>query len=166
MHFSVISLFPEYFAQPLRTGVVGQCFERGVLSCTHINPREFSEAVHRAVDDRPFGGGDGMVMQAEPLARAIERAKADPPGARARVINFSPQGRPLTQSLLREYAGLEHLILICGRYAGVDERLVNELVDEEVSIGDFVLSGGEPAPLRDRRSEPTAPQYFGKPRFG
>jgi len=148
MHFSIISLFPEYFDQPLRVGVVGQSFEKGRITYSHINPREFStESVHKAVDDRPFGGGDGMVMMAEPLAKSIEKAKAEQVGAQTKVINFSPQGRTLNQKLLEELSQEEHLILICGRYAGIDERLVQSMVDLEISLGDFILSGGEVAAL-------------------
>ncbi len=148
MHFSILSLFPEYFAEPLKQGLVGQSFEKGRVGYTMVNPRSFSaDPVHKSVDDRPFGGGDGMVMTPEPLAQAIEQAKASQPGARTRVINFSPQGRPLTQGALEELLNYDHLVLVCGRYAGLDERLVHALVDEEVSVGDFVLSGGEPAAL-------------------
>ncbi len=148
MHFSIVSLFSEYFGEPLKVGVVGQGFEKGRVTISVINPREFgAEGVHKAVDDRPFGGGDGMVMSAEPLAKSIGKAKAEQAGAKTRVISFSPQGRPLNQKLLQELATEEHLILICGRYAGVDERLIQEEVDLEISLGDFVVSGGELAAL-------------------
>jgi tRNA (guanine37-N1)-methyltransferase len=144
MHFSLISLFPETFVEPLKVGVVGQSFEKGRVTYSHINPREFgAPGVHKAVDDKPFGGGDGMVMAAEPLAKSIEKAKQEQVGAKTVVINFTPQGRPLNQGILRELASSDHLILICGRYAGIDQRLTNSMVDLELSVGDFVVSGGE-----------------------
>ncbi|MGY1409902.1 MULTISPECIES: tRNA (guanosine(37)-N1)-methyltransferase TrmD [unclassified Luteimonas] len=142
MRIELISLFPEFVAQCAGFGVVGRAQERGLLSIQGWNPRDYAAGNYRRVDDRPFGGGPGMVMLIDPLRAAIRAAReADP--APAKVIYLSPQGRPLTQSLVRELAGRERLILLCGRYEGVDERLVAAEVDEELSIGDYVLSGGE-----------------------
>ena len=142
MRIDLISLFPEFVAQCAGFGVVGRAQERGLLSIHGWNPRDHAQGNYRRVDDRPFGGGPGMVMLIDPLQAAIRAAReADP--APAKVIYLSPQGRPLTQPLVRELAGRERMILLCGRYEGVDERLVAAEVDEELSIGDYVLSGGE-----------------------
>jgi len=142
MRIDLISLFPEFVAQCAGFGVVGRAQERGLLSIHGWNPRDHAQGNYRRVDDRPFGGGPGMVMLIDPLRTAIGAARAADP-APAKVIYLSPQGRPLTQPLVRELAGRERLILLCGRYEGVDERLVAAEVDEELSIGDYVLSGGE-----------------------
>jgi len=142
MRIDLISLFPEFVAQCAGFGVVGRAQERGLLSIHGWNPRDHAQGNYRRVDDRPFGGGPGMVMLIDPLQAAIRAVReADP--APAKVIYLSPQGRPLTQPLVRELAGRERMILLCGRYEGVDERLVAAEVDEELSIGDYVLSGGE-----------------------
>lgn len=139
----VITLFPEWIEQVKSLGLTGRAIaeERVILKCW--NPREYATGVHRSVDDRPYGGGPGMVMRPEPLARAIEAARAD--GQSARVICLSPQGRKLDQDGVMELAGRSRLILVCGRYEGIDERVMETLVDEEWSVGDYVLSGGEPA---------------------
>ncbi len=142
MRIDLISLFPEFVAQCAGFGVVGRAQERGLLSIQGWNPRDYAEGNYRRVDDRPFGGGPGMVMLIDPLRAAIRAARAADP-ASARVIYLSPQGRRLTQAVVRELAGRERLVLLCGRYEGVDERLVAAEVDEELSIGDYVLSGGE-----------------------
>ena len=142
MRIDVISLFPEFIAQCAAFGVVGRAAERGQLALHGWNPRDFAEGSYRRVDDRPFGGGPGMVMLIDPLRASIAQARAAEP-APARVIYLSPQGARLTQAKVRELAGHERLILLCGRYEGVDERLVAAEVDEELSIGDYVLSGGE-----------------------
>ena len=142
MRFDIISLFPEFVAQVAAHGVVGRAGERGLLSIHGWNPRDHAEGSYRRVDDRPFGGGPGMVMLVDPLRAAIHAARqADP--APAKVIYLSPQGVRLTQSRVRDLATQPRLILLCGRYEGVDERLIREEVDEELSIGDYVLSGGE-----------------------
>ncbi len=144
MRIDLISLFPEYVAQLAAHGVTGRAQERGLLSLHAFNPRDYAEGNYRRVDDRPFGGGPGMVMLVDPLRAAIAAAReADP--APAKVVYLSPQGERLTQAKVRELAARERLILLCGRYEGVDERLVQAEVDEELSIGDYVLSGGEPA---------------------
>lgn len=142
MRIDLISLFPEFVAQCAAFGVVGRAGERGLLSLHGFNPRDYAEGNYRRVDERPFGGGPGMVMLIDPLRAAIRAAReADP--APARVIYMSPQGARLDQAKVRELAGYERLILLCGRYEGVDERLIQAEVDEEISIGDYVLSGGE-----------------------
>lgn len=144
MRIDLISLFPEYVAQLAAHGVVGRAQERGLLSLHAFNPRDYAEGNYRRVDDRPFGGGPGMVMLVDPLRAAIAAARAADP-VPAKVVYLSPQGERLTQAKVRELAGRDRLILLCGRYEGVDERLVAAEVEEELSIGDYVLSGGEPA---------------------
>ena len=142
MRIDLVSLFPEFVAQLAGHGVVGRAQERALLALHGWNPRDHAEGNYRRVDDRPFGGGPGMVMLIDPLRTALQAARAADP-APARVIYLSPQGAPLTQAKARELAGLPRLILLCGRYEGVDERLLAAEVDEELSIGDYVLSGGE-----------------------
>ncbi|MEI2455836.1 MULTISPECIES: tRNA (guanosine(37)-N1)-methyltransferase TrmD [Lysobacter] len=142
MRIDIVSLFPEFVAQCAAFGVVGRAGERGLLALHGWNPRDYAEGNYRRVDDRPFGGGPGMVMLIEPLRAAIRAARAADPTP-ARVVYLSPQGARLDQAKVRELAGHERLILLCGRYEGVDERLIQAEVDEEVSIGDYVLSGGE-----------------------
>ncbi|TZF88749.1 tRNA (guanosine(37)-N1)-methyltransferase TrmD [Cognatilysobacter lacus] len=142
MRIDVVSLFPEFVAQCAGFGVVGRAVERGLLSIHGTNPRDFAEGNYRRVDDRPFGGGPGMVMLVDPLRRALASARASGDGP-ARVVYLSPQGARLDQAGVRRLSSLPRLVLLCGRYEGVDERLVRAEVDEEVSIGDYVLSGGE-----------------------
>lgn len=141
MRIDVITLFPEFVSDCARVGVVGRARERGLLQVECWNPREFASDVHRTVDSRPFGGGPGMLMAIEPLRTAIDtvRQAAGP----ATVIYLSPQGARLTQQKVVQLAQSDRLILLCGRYEGVDERLLENMVDEEISIGDYVLSGGE-----------------------
>jgi len=142
MRIDLISLFPDFVVQLARHGVVGRAIERGLLLIHGINPRDFAAGNYRRVDDRPFGGGAGMVMLIDPLSAAIAASrKADP--APANVVYLSPQGRRLTQSKVRELAARDRVILLCGRYEGIDERLLQAEVDEELSIGDYILSGGE-----------------------
>jgi tRNA (guanine37-N1)-methyltransferase len=146
MKLSVISLFPEMFAAITEYGVTGRAVKQGRLSLNYLNPREFTTDKHQTVDDRPYGGGPGMVMKTAPLEQAIQAAKASvAPGAT--VIYLSPQGRPLDQEGLLELAQRPSLVLLAGRYEGVDERLIEAEVDEEWSIGDYVLSGGELAAM-------------------
>jgi tRNA (guanine37-N1)-methyltransferase len=142
MRIDVISLFPEFVAQIASHGVIGRAQERGLLSIHGWNPRDYAEGNYRRVDDRPFGGGPGMVMLIDPLRAALHAARADDP-ASASTTYLSPQGAPLTQARVRALAGRKRLILLCGRYEGIDERLIAAEVDEELSIGDYVLSGGE-----------------------
>ncbi|MDJ0740346.1 MAG: tRNA (guanosine(37)-N1)-methyltransferase TrmD [Gammaproteobacteria bacterium] len=140
MRFDVISLFPAMF-DALRSGVCGRAIERGLVELVTWNPRDYADDVHRTVDDRPYGGGPGMVMMVEPLQRAIDDAQAAAPDSP--VLYLSPQGRPLDQKAVRELGAAPGLILLAGRYEGVDERLIEARVDQEWSIGDYVLSGGE-----------------------
>ena len=142
MRIDVVSLFPEFIAQCAGFGVVGRAQERALLSLHGWNPRDYAEGGYRRVDDRPFGGGPGMVMMIEPLQACLAATRAADPVA-APVIYLTPQGAPLTQAKVRQLAALPRLILLCGRYEGVDERLIAAEVDEEISIGDYVLSGGE-----------------------
>ena len=148
MHFHVITLFPEMVGQIASEGVLGRAIKQGIIGLTCWNPRDFTHDRHRTVDDRPYGGGPGMLMKVQPLADAIEAARQQA-GESARVIYLSPQGQRLNQQRVRQLAlpEREHrdaaLILIAGRYEGIDQRLVEHTVDEEISIGDYVLSGGE-----------------------
>ncbi|MDX1304577.1 tRNA (guanosine(37)-N1)-methyltransferase TrmD [Photobacterium sp.] len=142
MWVGVISLFPEMFGAITNFGVTGQAVKKGLLSVETWNPRDFTHDKHRTVDDRPYGGGPGMLMMVQPLRDAIHTAKQSAKG-KAKVIYLSPQGRKLDQAGVEELAQNENLILICGRYEGVDERIIQQEVDEEWSIGDFVLTGGE-----------------------
>jgi len=142
MRIDLISLFPDFVAQIAGHGVVGRAQERGLLTVAGWNPRDHAEGNYRRVDDRPFGGGPGMVMLIDPLRAALAAARAADPRP-AKVVYMSPQGVPLTQARARTLAGEARLILLCGRYEGVDERLLRAEVDEELSIGDYVLSGGE-----------------------
>jgi len=139
--FNVITIFPEMFAALCDFGISRRAIERGLWSLSCWNPRDFTEDARRSVDDRPYGGGPGMVMLAEPLARAIRAAHGF--GERGRVVYLSPQGRPLDHAAVVRLASCPSLTLLCGRYEGVDQRLIDELVDEEISVGDFVVSGGE-----------------------
>ncbi|WP_022954399.1 tRNA (guanosine(37)-N1)-methyltransferase TrmD [Leucothrix mucor] len=145
MHFSVITLFPEMVESVVNGGVVGRASKRGLMNMTCINPRDYAEDVHRTVDDRPYGGGPGMVMRPDCLLRAIrdERNKFGD----CKVIYMTPQGRPLQQSMLEGLAKVDNVILLCGRYEGIDERVITLEVDEEWSVGDYVLSGGELAAM-------------------
>ncbi len=138
MKFSVISAFPEFFETFFSTSIIGRAAEKGLISYELLNPRNFAEKPHHQIDDYAYGGG-GMVMMAEPLAKAVEAAEGD----EAKVVFLSPQGRRLDQGLVEELAAEKHLVLLCGHYEGVDERFVEAFVDMEVSIGDFVLTGGE-----------------------
>ena len=148
MRFDVITLFPEMFDAITRYGVTRRAAELGQFELHTWNPRDFTEDNYRTVDDRPYGGGPGMVMRVEPLARAISAAQAANGGGKSRVIHLSPQGRPLTHAVVQELrARDEALILLASRYEGVDERLIRQHVDEELSIGDYVLSGGELAAM-------------------
>ena len=142
MRIDVITLFPEFVDAAARVGVVGRAQERGLLAVRSWNPRDYATDAYRRVDERPFGGGPGMVMLIDPLRDALRAARAAD-AKPVRTIFLSPQGTRLTQDKVRELAREERLILLCGRYEAVDERLIEHEVDEEVSIGDYVLSGGE-----------------------
>ncbi|WP_022961063.1 tRNA (guanosine(37)-N1)-methyltransferase TrmD [Halopseudomonas pelagia] len=142
MWAGVVTLFPEMFAALTEYGVTGRAVKRGQLSVEFSNPREHAHDRHRTVDDRPFGGGPGMLMKVEPLLEAIEAIRQKAPSP-PRVIYLSPQGQPLTQQRAQALAKMDSLVLLCGRYEGIDERIIDMCVDEEISIGDYVLSGGE-----------------------
>ncbi|MFA7554520.1 MAG: tRNA (guanosine(37)-N1)-methyltransferase TrmD [Spongiibacteraceae bacterium] len=146
MQIGVITLFPEMFAAILDHGVSGRAVKQALLTVERWNPRDFTEDRHRTVDDRPYGGGPGMVMKVEPLRSAIAAAK-EKLGAGATVIYLSPQGRQLDQAGVEELSRREKLIFVAGRYEGIDERLIATDIDEEWSIGDYVLSGGELAAM-------------------
>jgi tRNA (guanine37-N1)-methyltransferase len=146
MRLGVISLFPDMFDAITQFGVSGRAVRNGLLTLSVWNPRDFTYDKHRTVDDRPYGGGPGMVMKVEPLREAIDAAKAEL-GEDCKVIYMSPQGKKLDQQGLNQLAKQDKLILIAGRYEGIDERLIEEYIDEEWSIGDYVLSGGELAAM-------------------
>jgi tRNA (guanine37-N1)-methyltransferase len=142
MKIEVISIFPEMFSAIRDHGITSRAMKQGLVELNCRNPRDYTEDRHQTVDDRPFGGGPGMVMKIQPLERALADARQAIGGA-VKVIYLSPQGRPLKQRGVQELAGLDALILIAGRYEGIDERFIETHVDEEWSIGDYVLSGGE-----------------------
>ncbi|WP_408058206.1 tRNA (guanosine(37)-N1)-methyltransferase TrmD [Uliginosibacterium aquaticum] len=144
--FDVVTIFPEMFAAVRDFGVSRRAVDRGLWQSQCWNPRDFTVDPHRTVDDRPYGGGPGMVMLAEPLSKAISAAKAvqkEVLGVAGRVVYLSPQGRPLDHAGVVRLAQEPGLILLCGRYEGIDQRLIDAEVDEEISVGDFVVSGGE-----------------------
>lgn len=144
--FDVITLFPEMFNSITEYGVTGRAEKNKLYNLHAWNPRDFTESAHRSIDDRPYGGGPGMVMMAEPLEKAVKAAKARQEARgvdRTRVIYLSPQGRVLDHKLINALGQLSGLVLISGRYEGVDDRFINQQVEDEISIGDYVLSGGE-----------------------
>lgn len=146
MQFDVVTLFPELFASFLTTGITRRAFESGQVKVKLSNPRDYAEGNYRRVDDRPFGGGPGMVMMAEPLSQCVTRLCADradnPP-----VVLFSPTGQALTHACVTRWAGSQGAVLLCGRYEGLDQRFIESYVTEQISLGDFVLSGGEIAAM-------------------
>ena len=150
MKISVLTIFPDFFPAALAEGMIRAAREKGRLEVAVVGLREFTDDSHRTTDDYPFGGGAGMIMKVEPIDRALASLEVGEKGARkhgTRVVLLSPQGRAFTQGTAIEYSRLEHIVLVCGRYKGVDERVSLHLADEELSVGDFVLSGGEPAAL-------------------
>lgn len=138
--FQVLTVFPEMIVQMCSYGVLGQAQKKGILKIEALSLRDFTKDKHRSVDDRPFGGGDGMVLLAEPLQRAIESVTHN---KKIHVVYLSPQGKPLDHKICQKLAKIENILLICGRYGGIDQRIINHFVDEEISIGDYVISGGE-----------------------
>ncbi len=146
IRFDCVTLFPEMFAAVTDWGVTRRALEQGLWSLGLWNPRDYTSDAYRTVDDRPYGGGPGMVMLAEPLEKAVAAAKAAAEGE-ARVVALSPQGAPLDAAKIAGAAGAGRLVLLCGRYEGIDERLIGRCVDEEWSIGDYVISGGELAAM-------------------
>src|SRR5579863_8690013 len=149
MNFEIVTIFPDFFRGPVDYGIVRRANEAGLIEIAVHDLRAFTSDKHRTVDDRPFGGGEGMVLKPTPIFECVEslnvgsRAQRIQPGGRQTVILLSPQGRMFTQAMAQELAGLERMVLICGRYEGVDERVAENLADREVSIGDYILSGGE-----------------------
>jgi tRNA (guanine37-N1)-methyltransferase len=145
LRIDVVTIFPGMVEGPLADGIVQRARERGLVDLRVHDLRDHTEDRHRTVDDAPFGGGPGMVMKAEPFSRAVEAIRADAPAASEAVVLLSPRGRRFDQETARRFAGLERLVLLCGRYEGIDERVAQVLATEEVSLGDFVLTGGEVA---------------------
>jgi len=151
MQIDIVTIFPDYFREAFDYGIIRRARAAGLVEIKAHDLRSWTSDKHKVVDDRPFGGGDGMVLKPEPIFAAVEslagaRRREDIASTK-RIVLLSPQGKPLRQSLATEFAQCEQLVLICGRYEGVDERVANALVTDEVSIGDYVLSGGEPAAL-------------------
>lgn len=146
MRFDVVTLFPEMITAAASYGVTGRAIDRKIVSLSVWNPRDYTHDKHRTVDDRPYGGGPGMVMKYQPLHYAVKSAKQAGSDA-AKVVYLSPQGKPITQALLSEACDIPQLILVAGRYEGVDERFVKMDCDDEWSVGDYVISGGELAAL-------------------
>lgn len=142
MRFDIITIFPELLSSAFSAGVIKKAIEKGLLEVRLHNLRDFTHDKHRQVDDRPYGGGEGMVLKPEPIFEAVEKIKASP---QAVVFLLSPQGKRFDSDMARQLAQKPQIILICGRYEGVDERVAEYLVDGEISIGDYVLTGGEPA---------------------
>jgi tRNA (guanine37-N1)-methyltransferase len=141
MHIEVVTLFPELIQQALKVGVLGRAVERGIVKVGCEDPRIHTRDVHRTVDDRPYGGGPGMVLKPEPMSAAIDAAAARVPGGPR--IYMSAQGEPFTQAMAQEFSKLPGMTLVAGRYEGLDERVIESRIDREVSVGDYVLSGGE-----------------------
>jgi tRNA (guanine37-N1)-methyltransferase len=142
MQFEVVTLFPELIRDAVKFGVLGRAIERGIVRVGCEDPRGYSKDVHRTVDDRPYGGGPGMVLKPEPMCAAIDAAAARLPAGSPRIY-LSAQGVPFTQAMARELATLPGMVLVAGRYEGLDERVIESRMDREVSIGDYVVSGGE-----------------------
>jgi len=148
MRFDVITLFPEMILESAGYGVTGKAIEQNVVGLSVWNPRDYTQDKHRTVDDRPYGGGPGMVMKCQPLCDAVNAAKQNKTGEQCKVVYLSPQGRQITQELLIEASNqTSQLVLVAGRYEGIDERFINSVCDEEWSLGDYVISGGELAAL-------------------
>jgi tRNA (guanine37-N1)-methyltransferase len=145
MRFDILTLFPDMFSSPLQESILGKAIEKGLIIIRTVNIRDFTLDKHQVVDDTPYGGGQGMVMKVEPIARAIESVKSGNPSAP--VIYLTPQGKPFNQGMARRLSTQPHLVLLCGRYEGVDERARELFIDEEISIGDYVLTGGELAAM-------------------
>lgn len=141
MIIDILTIFPDMVAAPLRQSIVGKAIDREIIDVRVINIRDFASDKHHTTDDRPFGGGSGMVMKPEPLAAAIRSVRESDPAVK--VILLSPQGRIFRQEVAFELSRLEHICMVCGRYEGVDERIRTHYVDDEISIGDYVLTGGE-----------------------
>lgn len=142
MKFDVLTLFPDIFNIVMNESIIGRAQEKGIIEVNAVNIRDYSKDKHKKVDDYPFGGGNGMVMACQPVIDAYNDITKDLT-TKPKVIYMSPQGKVLTQGIAKELSEQEHLILLCGHYEGIDERIIEEIVDEEISIGDYVLTGGE-----------------------
>ncbi len=147
MKFDIITIFPEIFGAALDTGIIRRARQAGLAEVRIVNLRDFATGRHRSVDDRPYGGGEGMVFTPGPLFAAVEHCRGTERTAACRVVLLTPQGLTWDQNLAVQFARLQHVVLICGRYEGVDQRVIDGLVDMEISIGDYVLTGGEFAAL-------------------
>jgi tRNA (guanine37-N1)-methyltransferase len=145
MIFDILTIFPDLFTSPLNEGILRKAREEGKIRITVTDIRDFADDRHSTTDDRPFGGGEGMVMKAEPLAAAVEQTRRS--GNTGRVVLLTPQGRRYSQAIARELAKEDSLVLVCGRYEGVDERFRAAFCDDEISIGDYILTGGELAAM-------------------
>ncbi len=145
MVFEILTIFPAMFESPLDESILGKARERGLIDVRMHNIRDYALDKHQMTDDRPFGGGEGMVMKPEPIVAALAAVKDD--GPPARTILLTPQGRLFTQEIARELSGLSRLILVCGRYEGVDERVAEHFTDDQLSVGDYILTGGELAAM-------------------
>jgi len=143
MRFDIITVFPELFGGVLECGIIRRARQSGLADIRLVNLRDFATDRHKSVDDRPYGGGEGMVFMPAPLFEAVEFCRRAESGSDSRVVLLTPQGKLWSQNLAAEFAAFKHLVLICGRYEGVDQRVTDHLVDWEISIGDFVLTGGE-----------------------
>jgi len=143
MRISIVTLFPEMFVGPFDSSIVKRACERNLVEIRLINTRDFAADKHKVTDDYPYGGGGGMVMKPEPLAAAIEAARQGSQGTKCVTVYLSPQGEPYTQEIAMELTQYDNLVLVCGHYEGIDERIRESLIDREISIGDYVLSGGE-----------------------
>ena len=147
LRVDVVTIFPRMVEAPVADGIVQRARDKGLLDLRVHDLRDFTDDKHRSVDDAPFGGGPGMVMKAEPFQRAVADVLPEGAGADRAVVLLSPRGRPFDQATAQRYAGLQRLVLLCGRYEGIDERVAETVATEEVSLGDFVLTGGEVAAL-------------------
>jgi tRNA (guanine37-N1)-methyltransferase len=143
MRFDIITVFPELFAGVLECGILRRARQSGLVDIRIVNLRDFAKDKHRSVDDRPYGGGEGMVFMPAPLFEAIEFCRGTERDWKGHVVLLSPQGKTWSQNIAAEFSTIPHLLLICGRYEGVDQRVIDYLVDREISIGDFILTGGE-----------------------
>ena len=149
MRFDVVTLFPEMVVNAASYGVTGNAIENNLVGLSTWNPRDYTQDKHRTVDDRPYGGGPGMVMKYQPLSDAVNDAKQKNTKGKSKVVYLSPQGKQLTQNMLIEMNDFSQLILVAGRYEGIDERFIDSVCDEEWSLGDYVISGGELGVMAD-----------------
>ncbi|MCB1072258.1 MAG: tRNA (guanosine(37)-N1)-methyltransferase TrmD [Chlamydiales bacterium] len=143
LRFDILSLFPEYFESPFDVSMIKRAREKGILEINLVNMRDFASGRYQQIDDRPYGGGPGMVLMAEPVTKAIRSVKSK----KSHVVYLTPQGSPLTAKKCSELSEKEHLVILCGHYEGIDERAIVSEVDEEISIGDYVLTSGCPAAI-------------------